>query len=259
MDPSSSTPSIPSSGRKSPSGILLLSVVVLGALAGVIFAHLSPSTLKHPHLALQLARFIRFALLAFAFLLALMGRYWIQAFGTIQRLQISSLAAEERIRRRYSSEIAQLTSLAFDQVFVFGEAFSVFRLLLIAPAISLVLMLLKREVLSLQNGKIVCTFPIFAARDKSAFAHPFALGVKFHTAFEDGTLLISKTFVGDTQDRPGILVEQRNAGIAEMWAAHKQRMQALEASGKSVSGDISFQAYSEISRRESVPVRTASS
>ena len=178
-------------------------------------------------------------------------------FGPIEGLHIFSPVAEERIRKRYEAPINRLTALGFNQLFIFGEAYSIFRLLLIVPAIILVLKLLRREVMSVQNGKVVTAYPILAGGEKSAFAHPFGLGVKFHTAFEDSTLLISKTFVGDTTNRPGIVVQQRQAGISEMWAEHQQRMRELEASGKRVNRDTSFPAYSEISRRESAPIKKA--
>jgi hypothetical protein len=247
---------------------LLLGSLFFGVILAVTFrmlAHHASASGGNPAPSLLAPRVVllslRFLVLLFMVLLLLfksMGPKVYSLFGAVKHLLIQSPAFEDRIRQRYRSEMSQLASLGFDQVFFFGEGFSAWRLLLVFPALTLITMLRKREALTLMNGRVVMGYPIFAAGDKSAFAHPFALGVKFHTVFQDGTLLVSKTFAGDTVDRSGIVVEQREAGIGEMWDEHQQKIRELEAAGKRVNRDISFQAYSEISRRESAPPENAS-
>jgi hypothetical protein len=43
------------------------------------------------------------------------------------------------------------------------------------------------------------------------------------------------------------------ASISETWAKHQERIAALEAEGKCVDRQTSFQAYAEISYKETAP------
>jgi len=42
----------------------------------------------------------------------------------------------------------------------------------------------------------------------------------------------------------------KKASISELWTAHQRRTQEFEVEGKRVDSQVSFQAYSEISRKE---------
>jgi hypothetical protein len=57
-------------------------------------------------------------------------------FGAIEHVQICSPELEQRIQRRYQSEIGQLRNLGFDFLFSDGETFSLFRLALLLPVIA---------------------------------------------------------------------------------------------------------------------------
>jgi hypothetical protein len=178
-------------------------------------------------------------------------RRLITTFGVIQLIEISSPALQDRARKRYSSEISELTSLGFDLLFFFGEGFSILRIFLVFPALITIYMLHKRAVTTVQRGQLVTLNPVLSANDKSAFAHPSALGVTFHTAFQDGTLLITKTFENDTESGPAFIAQECKAPISEMWLRHQQRIRELEESGKRVDPQTSFQFYARISRKES--------
>jgi hypothetical protein len=171
--------------------------------------------------------------------------------GPIRHVQIQSLQIIEKIRTRYRSETDQFASLGFVPLFYYGEGFSVLRLFLIFPAVVVIFMLLKREVLSLQEGHVVECYSAFAARDNSALAHAFGLGVKFYTGFTDGTLLITKNFVNDMGNRPGIVEYARKASISEIWTEHQRQVQTFEAEGKRIDRQTSFEFYSELSRKDS--------
>jgi hypothetical protein len=248
-----STSTVPQSQPQTRKGLsfpLLLLALFLGALAGVLKHRVTHPGSSHPLVGPQFIRLIPLAFLAFGLFLKLMGRYWQQTFGPVQHLQISSPSAEERIRQRYGAQMNELAGLGFDQLFIFGEGFSVFRVFLIFPALTVITMLRKRENLSIEQGNFVISYPAFAARDKSAFAHVFAMGTKFYTAFDDGTLLISKNFVNDMGTRPGIIEYAREASIADTWAEHQRQIQALEAGGKRINRQTSFQFYSELARKD---------
>ena len=176
-------------------------------------------------------------------------------FGTIGHIQIFSHELEQRIRKRYQSEISQLTDLGFDYLFSDGEAFSLFRLALILPALTVIHMRCNGEVIALDDGtKLLVCYPVFISRNKTAFGYASGLGVKFYTAFQDGTLLVSKAYSdANIPAAPMIVKFAEKASISETWAKHQERIAALEAEGKCVDRQTSFQAYAEISYKETAP------
>jgi hypothetical protein len=128
----------------------------------------------------------------------LFGRF----IGNLEYIRVSDLDLERRVRARYQAEINELKSLGFDFLFFQAETFLLARLLLIYPVVVLLLMVWKREVLVLRHGKILLAHPIFVSGNRTAYAYPIGLGVKFHTAFQDGTRLVS---AGKLSPYPGSL------------------------------------------------------
>jgi hypothetical protein len=173
-------------------------------------------------------------------------------FGTIEHVQIYSPEVEQRIRTRYQSEISQLTDLGFGYVFSGGEAFSLFRLALILPAIIVVQMRCKGEVMTLHEGsKLMAGYPVLISTGKTAFAEVSGLGVKFYTTFQDGFLLVSKDYADDDIPvGPMIVKYAQKASISDTWAAHQKQIEAMEADGKRVDCQTSFPAYAEMSHKE---------
>jgi hypothetical protein len=95
---------------------------------------------------------------------------------------------------------------------------------------------------------------VFISRNKTAFGYASGLGVKFYTAFQDGTLLVSKAYSdANIPAAPMIVKFAEKASISETWAKHQERIAALEAEGKCVDRQTSFQAYAEISYKETAP------
>lgn len=172
--------------------------------------------------------------------------------GTIDLVQIFSPEFEQRARARYQAEMALLTNLGFDLAFFVGDSTSVFRMLLILPAIVVFQMWRGGVPMTVQNGtKLLTGNPVFISRDKSAYAHPNSLGFTFHTGFQDGTVLVSKNFGDDSGYIPAIVGNICPAASAsDTWAAHQKRMAELEAEGKRVDRQTSFQAYREIVLKE---------
>ena len=172
--------------------------------------------------------------------------------GTPDLVQIFSPEFELRARTRYRAETALLTDLGFDLAFFVGDSTSVFRMLLILPAIIVFQMWRGGVPMAVQNGtKLLTGNPVFISRDKSAYAHPNSLGFTFHTRFQDGTVLVSKNFGDDSGYIPAIVCNVYPAASAsDTWAAHQKRMAELVAGGKRVDRQTSFQAYREIVLKE---------
>jgi hypothetical protein len=180
--------------------------------------------------------------------------HWI--FGTIGHIQVFSPELEQRIRRRYQSEIDQLQGLGFDYQFSDGETFPLFRFVLIFPALVVFAMWCKREVMTIHDGtKHLVGHPVYISKNKTAFAEPCGLGTKFYTAFQDGSLLISTTYAAVGMPA-GPMIERhgRKAGISDTWSAHQQRIAELEAEGKRTERQTSYQAYAEIEHKETAPL-----
>jgi hypothetical protein len=173
-------------------------------------------------------------------------------FGRISHEQVFDLNIEQRVRKRYAEEIRQLTFLGFNYSFLESESFSIFRLLMIFPAIVLFMMLLKREVLALgRGGRILVVMPVFGSADGLTFAHPFALGVKFYTAFRNGQLLITKDFKDDCRETPEFVVQAANGTISETWQTHQALLDRLNTDANPASRDRSYEAFVNMSERES--------
>jgi hypothetical protein len=72
--------------------------------------------------------------------------------------------------------------------------------------------------------------------------------MKFHTAFQDGTILMTKNFGGKTRYGPRVVTHiMKNASISNTWAEHQKQIKVLEAAGKQIDSQVSFQVYSDIS------------
>jgi hypothetical protein len=175
--------------------------------------------------------------------------HWI--FGAIGHVKITDPAFERRIRFRYQSEIRQLTDSEFAYLFSDGETFSLFRLPLLLPAIVLFAMWRNREAMTVYGGtKLLAGYPVLASKGQTTYAHADGHGVKFSTPFQDGTLLVSGNYADDSSRGPAIVKHSLAGSISGTWAEHQHRIQALEASGKVAIRQTGFQAYVEISTKE---------
>jgi len=172
--------------------------------------------------------------------------------GTIDLVQVFSPEFEQRARTRYRAETALLADLGFDLAFFVGDSTSVFRMLLILPAIIVFQMWRGGVPMTVQNGtRLLTGNPVFTSRNKNAYAHPNSLGFTFHTRFQDGSVLVSKNFGDDSGYIPAVLGNTCLAASAsDTWAAHQKRMEELVAEGRRVDLQTSFQAYREIVLKE---------
>lgn len=196
--------------------------------------------------AMHVPEIVLCALAVLACIAALFGK---QLTGPIEYVQIFSPPFAHRIQHRYCSESNQLSNLGFTPLFFYGEAVPLFRLLLIYPAFLFLIMWLNREVGTVQNrSRLLFGFPVFTSSNRTTYAHPNRLGVKFHTLFQDGTILLTKSFGGKTKYGPTVVLHRvTNGRIGDTWAEHQNQIQALEATGKQVDPEISFEAFARIS------------
>jgi hypothetical protein len=188
---------------------------------------------------------------AFVLFLRLLPILFDKTFGTIGLVQIFFPEFEQRIRMRYQSETARLADLGFDLLFFVGDSMSVFRLAMIFPAIVVLQMRKNRVPMAFRGTMLLTGNPVFIYKDKTAYAHPNSLGFTFHTLFQDGTVLVSKNFGDDSDYIPAIVGNTCPAAtVTETWTAHQNRKAELEAQGKRVDRQTSFDAYREIVLKE---------
>jgi hypothetical protein len=175
-------------------------------------------------------------------------------FGRLEFVQIVSPAVDLRLRTRYQAATAEIACLGFDHLCSYGETFSAFRLLLVVPAIVVLSMWRNREVVRLYEGtKIQACYSLLISKDKTTYADVNGDGVKFCTAFTDGTLLVSATYVAGMLEKPKMTRQCRVAGIGEIWKEHRSTIEAFEASGRRVNRRTDFQTFVDMSRRETAP------
>ena len=145
-----------------------------------------------------------------AFILGLAGILFpFQAFGEVGYVQISSPQLEDRIRVRYQSEINELSLLGFSYRFSEGQTFPIINLVMIFPAIVLLLMLCKREVVVLhRGGAFLIGHAIYGSADNSTSAIRADSGYCFTPHFCTGQFLYRRTMnrrihpAGDSNGTP---------------------------------------------------------
>jgi len=178
------------------------------------------------------------------------GLAWL-LFGRFEFVPISSPSLNQRVRSRYQGTLAELVRLGFCDLCSYGTTFSVFRLLLGIPALSILTLLPKRPVIGWWAGlRIGECCPLLTARDKGAWADADCEGVKFLTAFTDGTFLVSSNYRTLTLEGPVMTKRWRAGSIGELWAEHRSAVQSFEAAGRIVDRRTAFQEFADLRRRD---------
>ncbi|SPE29184.1 hypothetical protein SBA3_1510010 [Candidatus Sulfopaludibacter sp. SbA3] len=77
-------------------------------------------------------------------------------------------------------------------------------LLRVFPLLISLLAVCHREVLRLRERRVHTYDFLLISRDGTTYAHPFGLGVKFYTAYSDGTCLITGQLKGEGYNRPPV-------------------------------------------------------
>jgi hypothetical protein len=186
--------------------------------------------------------------------IALRWLVWL-VLGRMECVQIYSPALDQKIRARYQTEIDALSRLGFNYFCSYAETFSAFRLLLVLPALATLVMLLKREVIWLDgDGKLGPCNPVMTASDSSAYAEASGLGVKFYTAFTDGTFLVWANHESCNCEGPVMTKRWRVATVSEAWAEHRSSIEEFEAAGRRVDRRIDFKTFADMNQRETKPL-----
>lgn len=239
------------------------SAALMRRLSGLLYVIVFGSLLLDHHTnhsSADIALWFFFCLSVISTILAFSsGQLILWTLGKIGYIEITDPAFQQRIRTRYESDIDQLTRLGFRPLFFEGETTSVFRLFLIFPAIVKLMLLRRRAVIAVQGGtKFVNGCPILSDGDKSTFACAGSLGVKFRTAFKDGTILETKAY-GDAGIKTGPkLVKHcfKGESIGYVWDQHKKWIQLLETDSNPIVRDFSFQAWVQIIRVVNADLRS---
>ncbi|MGD0912247.1 MAG: hypothetical protein ABR928_10140 [Terracidiphilus sp.] len=234
-----------STGKNSLAGTLpvLALIYVLGSFM-----------IRHYHSMPVYLRFIFVVIIALgAGWVLLLGMFAIglgKIYGTVAHVQIQSPAFIRGIQERFNSEIVQLESFGFQTALYFGESISAFRLFLFLPAVVYVMMWVKGEPLAFYGGfRIVNGNPVLVAKDRSAYVHPGGLGITFHTALRDGTILMTRNYESGGQYAQEVIVRCVKAPLAEMWAAHQREVASIATDLNPVDRQNGFEFYSAMDRK----------
>jgi hypothetical protein len=165
--------------------------------------------------------------------------------------EVNDLAVQSRVRSRYEREMTDLRQQGFHHLAYAMEALGPLSAVYQLPL--LLLTLPKREVLVFPSPLRLAVANVLLAREgPSTIALCMGMGVKLYTGFSDGTLLISSTFQSQAlphQTSP-IIKPPPSPRVEQAWSSHSEAVSALEAQGKEVQMDLSFQAYVSLSQRE---------
>jgi hypothetical protein len=174
-----------------------------------------------------------------------------KVIGQIVHVQVTSPGFIAYVGKHYERQALQFQLCGFDTLFYFGEAIPLLRIFLVLPAIVLIQMWVKGVPMTLYKGtRILNANPVFGARDRSAYAHPNSIGVTFHIAFRDGTILLTRDHVDDSPYPPKLVVRSATGSLSEVWAAHQRNIGAIATDMNPVDRQSSFEFYSVMVRKE---------
>jgi hypothetical protein len=180
------------------------------------------------------------------------------SLGSVGYQEIADPRVEQRVRDRYASDLDQLTSLGFSYAYTSGESMSIFRILLIYPALILLQIRAHGGILTLGRGaRILLAAPVLTSADGRVFANPQTLGVSFYTAFRNGPLLVTKNYKSTCCIATPQWVMQAEVGtVAEAWQTHKQWLTKLDTEANPANRDRSYQAYADIAHRQDTFIKS---
>lgn len=158
---------------------------------------------------------------------------------------------QNRLRTRYSGEIAALEQLGFQVLGFAVEKDSPFSAILQLPA--LVLMALNREVLTFPSPvRLGVATVLLKSLDSSTVALCMGKGLKLYTRFGDETILITSTFRSYLLPKAGSKLIKLAAGpsIEAAWSAHAQEATRLAALSQGLRPVGTYAEFLEVVRGE---------
>jgi len=167
--------------------------------------------------------------------------------GPATAVQLTSPMVERQSQRRYNSEIKQLTRLGFNRIFILGESRSLYGLFLIYPIYLYAVMLLNREIATVQGSRLIFGNPVLISDDGKTYVFIMRLGLKFYTRYQDGDILLTKSFGGNTKYASNVIFQRHCDGsVHDIFREHQNRVLQLEQVGKQAEAEVSFEAFSRI-------------
>jgi len=163
------------------------------------------------------------------------------------------------VRRRFSESLRRLTDLGFGEVCIYRESGPRNSALRSFPVMAA--MALRREVVSVRPGRrLSAAFPLLIRLSPPTYAYPFGLGVKYHTAFLDGSALVTANFESLlVPPAPGKLRKQsRRLPVEEAWEWHRKTVELMVHDGHDPDNHFAFEGFVRISRLEDEAAQTLS-
>jgi len=168
--------------------------------------------------------------------------------------QTADKEIHDRVKRKHSEIIRELTQLNFQDFYFFGETvgalgFSPFGL---AGFFGMFITLFKEVTRVERNLGITLFNVVMGSMEYATYACPFGLGVKFYTGFTDGTCVITANF-GSPAIRDETVRLYKVAGpqtVAAAWSNHQDWVDRLCQEGKQKAEPLSFAGYVKLTQRE---------
>ena len=170
----------------------------------------------------------------------------------IQYQLVEDSAVRRQALQRHQEMITVLQKLGFESPVICGERLFPFSYLLLWPVTAM--MRSKNE--TVRSTPFLClttAYPLTGHRETMTFALINALGVKFATAFSDGTVVLMSTSArADHLDEAAQYYKFAGPKpVEEAWALHQDKLAGFLKDGKDIQPGLAFDDYIRLSRRES--------
>lgn len=166
---------------------------------------------------------------------------------------IKKSKVEGDIYQRYAPEIKTLEKLGFDDLNFIREVsfpFSAVAFCFIYPY-----MWYKGEIFRVEWPlRYVLFNALMTSSQDGTYAQIFALGVKFHTHFINGTILVStptENTVIDKRHRFYKYGVGQSLTVMQLWESHCARVAEMEWEAKGIDHDLSLEKFEQICDKES--------
>jgi hypothetical protein len=164
--------------------------------------------------------------------------------------EVSDTASTQPTYDRFREPIATLEEIGFRRLAVVEEQTRHALVLLALP-----IMWAKREQARLRRGlRVAIRSPLMISGDGATIALVFAMGVKFYSQLDDGTIVITGSFDscirGSWPERQLHKYGDRRQDLPATYAEHLAHLDEHTGEGRAILRDLGFEAYVSMSVRE---------
>jgi hypothetical protein len=160
---------------------------------------------------------------------------------------------EYEILERYKLELAELTTIGFDDVHHTREVifpFSALLLFFLYPALKF-----GKEIVRIEKPlRYVLLNPLVLNHQYDSYAHVFGMGTKFITHFSDDTLLITCSYPTENILKPKKQYfrygQRSKIGVSAAWQQHQERILDLEQKGRETVQQLSLEYFEKMMHRD---------